>query len=343
MALQGMDSCDLYSTRDDVWRRYPQSYLPATLAVDPTGGRFGGPALVGAHASYYITLPVTGAPTTYYFAASLKAAGLSDNANQFLTFHNAAGDYILSLTSGSEGVIRALRGPEYGTLLGASTLPFISLISYWAVEIKVVINNGAGSVEVRRKGEATPILNLTSQNTEGATGGIGFIRLWIGSQCWWYIDDFYHYDTTGSGVTDFLGDRRIDYIKPNGDGTVQLTKSGGSTNWELVDDTPGADDDSTYVYSSTITNKDILNLTTISGTAATVDAVQAVVVAKKSDAGAASLKVGVKAGTTEGKSGSEGLGTDYEFYDHIEELNPDDSLAWAQADIDALQVLYEVT
>jgi len=338
MALQRADSCDLYTDYNDIYRRYPSSYLASAVSIYPTSGRFGGACWSANNANCYIEDVVSGAPTTYHWSGAVQQRIAYSLVRSFIELRNATGS-IAAVKIISGGYIQAYRGT---TALGSASASPVITASWTFLEIKVVIHASTGSVLVYADGNE--VLNETGLNTEGFSGGVSRIRMWPGDgQGAVYFDDTFHFDTTGSGVNDFTGDRRIDYLPPNGDGTVQLTKSGGSTNWELVDETAGADDDSTYVYSSTIGHKDILDLQTLAATAVTVDAVQAVCVANKSDAGAGGLKIGVKSGTTEGLSGAKGLSTDYKFFEHILELNPDDAAPWADGDMAGLQVVYEVT
>lgn len=339
MALQGIDACDLYGDYNDIERRYPASGVPNALTVHSTAGRNGGGAISANNANTYIRIPVTGTPTTYYFAAAIKERVVYDLDRNFLTFTNASGTIItVKLVSGN--LIEGYRGTS--TFLGASTLPACVVGGYWALEVKVVVHASAGSIEIRRKGETTPILNITGANTEGFSGGIETIGLWMGDgQGSCYIDDFYHYDTTGSGVTDFLGDREMETRRPNGDASVQFTRSGGAANFEMVDDDPESDDDGTYNESGTVGFIDRFNLQDMAVTPVSVDAVQVVVVDRKTAAGASQGKVGVYSGATEGLGAAEGLGTAYGVQTHLLELNPDDAAAWEETDVNALQLQVE--
>ena len=336
MALQGMDGCDLYSDTTDLQRRYPETQVPAYFTISTTLGRFGGGAIHGNNYNGYVSLPVSGTPTTYYWAGAMKGKALTAD-RPWLEFANPSLAVICRLTVLTGGLVRAYRGT--GTTLGTSVDPVVTSLGYSFVEVKVVVSSSVGVVEVWTNGAR--ILNITGANTEGQTGGISRIWMRTGDSNGWYLDDFYHYDTTGSGVTDFLGDREIETRRPNGDASVQFTRSGGAANYEMVDESPGADDDTTYNESGTVEFKDRLDLQDMARTPVSIDAVQAVVVDRKTGGGAAEGKVGFYSGTTEGMGAAEGLGTDYGCQTHIEELNPDDSLAWEEADVNALQIQYE--
>ena len=108
-----------------------------------------------------------------------------------------------------------------------------------------------------------------------------------------------------------------------------------------VDDDPDHDAETSYNQSATSGDIDRLELDTLSGTPTAIHNVRARMVAKKTDAGPALGVIGVYSGSTEGVSAGQALTTDFVPLHHDEEINPDDSLAWEKADIDALQVQYE--
>lgn len=337
MALQGIDGCDHYSDYNDIDRKYVMDRA-STFLVLPTGGRFGGYAISANNSAAWFEMPISGLPKTIYWAGAVKEKGPLSYSHSFLSFVSASGiQASLQVTTG--GYVRAYRST--GTFLGQSTSPMLSYNIWKFVEIKVVISNTVGIFEIRSDGNV--VMNLTLQDTETWDEGLYAMRLQPGDSNGGFVfDDFFWYDTTGSGVNDFTGDRRIDTLRPNGDGgTTQFTKSGGAANYEMVDDTPDADDDATYNESGTVGFKDRLDLGALAATPLTIDAVQATTVSRKTGAGAVSQKVGVYSGSTEGLSAAVGMSTDYEFHNHILELNPDDSLAWEAADIAALQLQYE--
>lgn len=75
----------------------------------------------------------------------------------------------------------------------------------------------------------------------------------------------YVLDGTGTTNNDFLGDINVRTLKPNGDASVAMTRSGGTTNAENVDNIPvSADwDDTSYVESGTSTTKDLYDYTAL--------------------------------------------------------------------------------
>lgn len=134
------------------------------------------------------------------------------------------------------------------------------------------------------------------------------------------------------------GDRRAQVLMPDGDSSVQWTPSTGSDNYALVDEIPPSSSD--YLETSTDGHKDLLTLADFTGTGRTITGVTKFVQAWKTTADDQSLKNGVKSGSTE-DSTEEILSTSALYYHHGMGVNPDDSAAWEDGDIDGLLTLHE--
>ena len=113
------------------------------------------------------------------------------------------------------------------------------------------------------------------------------------------------------------------------------TPSTGSAQWALGDEsTPNTSD---YVDSATAADVDRFGMQNMAHTPTTILGIQVVVTARKDDAGARSLKVGVKSSSTVDVSASQSLtaGTDLS-YNYLKDVDPATSTAWTKAGIDAL-------
>ena len=97
-----------------------------------------------------------------------------------------------------------------------------------------------------------------------------------------YFDDVIIYDTTGSTWNDFMGPRYISTLKADGTGnSTQWTRSGGAANYEMVDEVE-YDDDTSYVSTSTLNNKDLYTFEDLHASVNTIDAVCVNTVARRS-------------------------------------------------------------
>ena len=72
------------------------------------------------------------------------------------------------------------------------------------------------------------------------------------------FDDIYVLDDAGSDNTDFLGDCRVETIFPDADGNENdFTASPAVSNYLNVDDGGSPDDDTTYNWSATATDREL--------------------------------------------------------------------------------------
>jgi hypothetical protein len=152
---------------------------------------------------------------------------------------------------------------------------------------------------------------------------------------WTYYDDIYFLDASGSVNNDFLGPRKVSVIRPNaaGDDTDWTPDSGN--NHDRVKEAV-LDGDTSYVETGTTNDQDLYNyeptvdLTEVSGIQIMTEA--------KVTAGAMELQTISKSGTTEdAHSCGTIISTDYVTCVAVGELNPDTSLQWTPAEIDAAQ------
>lgn len=216
-------------------------------------------------------------------------------------------------------------------------------LSEWHyVEYKANVADTGGTVIVRVDGVEWINFSGDTRNA-GVSTNIDAVSMseYSGSV---YIDDFYICNTTGTANNDFLGDHRVDFLLPNGNGAVnQWTGSDGNStdNYLLVDETPV--DTADYVYSSTVGNRDLYAFADLSAAVASIKGIQQVSYAQKSDAGAANLinLLRLADGTVD-QSPSTPLSSSWaSIMGKLYETKPDGS-AWTVADLNGAQFGAEV-
>jgi len=226
--------------------------------------------------------------------------------------------------------------------VGASTLVAtgvgtLQVNSWYSLEYHIVIGLG-GSITCKIDG----ITDLTySGNTivssVSTIDNIGFGKTGTSGSTSRY-DDIALNDTTGGVDNSWTGDGKVVMIRPTAAGDVtQLTPSAGA-NWECVDETPPNQTDN--VSSATAGQYDLYNCGTI--TLAANEVINRILVtarARENSATGDSIALGVKTGGTEFFGSNQAVTTVYSYYAGSDlTTNPDTAAAWAQADIDALQV-----
>lgn len=228
-------------------------------------------------------------------------------------------DIILVLGAG--GFIHAYRGTSI--LLGSSSaIP--SLFSNWHYfEVKFKIDNSVGYVTVKMDG--VTVLNLTSKDTmDGTDSKVSYVRLGANKGPDTCIASVVMMDTTGSYNNDFLGECIVEELFPNADSSVQFTRSGGSNNYEMIDEAPSPDSDTTYVYSSTDGHKDLYgfpDLEVDSDLGETLGVVETLL-ARKDDANAASIRCVAYDGANTSNGAEHQLGSSYTVFQYAFDQKP---------------------
>jgi len=216
------------------------------------------------------------------------------------------------------------------------SLRAISAQTWNHLELKVVEGNGTGLLELRVNSQTW----LTISGQSIPTGG----NLVAGGVCWadqpWPVellfDDFYLADGSGTRNNDYLGDVRIDALHPTGAGTFsQWTPSGAGQNWEMVDEP--LPDHSDYVTATNTGDRDSYAFQPLPAmNTPTVLGVQVTALAKKTDAGAGTLKALTQSGATVATGTAQALTTDPTYLTTVFEQTAT-GVDWTEAELNAAE------
>ena len=220
--------------------------------------------------------------------------------------------------------------------------------NWYYIEVKATAKNalGAGDVEVRVNGETW--ITVSSGDTAISNEYINFVRIGgffsgTGTYFTALVDDFYFTDTIGSAPQNtFLGDLRVDTLRPDGNGTTSDfvgSDANSVDNYLLVDETPSHDGDTTYVESATVNEIDLYTIESMPSTPLTILGVQSCVIAKKDDAGVRTGNQIVRTGATN-YEGDEFFPSNasYSRFESRWEVNPNTAIAWIESDITSLEI-----
>jgi hypothetical protein len=238
------------------------------------------------------------------------------------------GNYTVSITRGGTALTN-----------GTSTIMLRPNTWNW-IEWKMMIADSisANSCQLKINGELA-ITVATGQDTKASANAYAnSLRLNSDTSTYVSYDDFIL--QVGSG-SDFLGDTRIITSFPNANGSSSswTGSDGNSTdNYLLVDET-NPDDDTTYVQSNTVGHKDLYGFPTLGSTASSIVAMGVDVNCRKTDATSRTICAVVKSGSTEQDGTNVAISDTYAYQiQDIFSTNPDTSLAWTQAQVEAVEI-----
>lgn len=327
MSLLFIDSFDHYDDNTEMGRKWDT--IAGSLAWQ--SGRTGNCVRL-FHQAYAIKQL-----DDYYSTIVVGFGFLASTNNQdtyFFTLNRDGTEQIqLKLVSSA---INLYRG---GSLLGSSST-FFSTSTWYFLELKVYSHDSSGIAQLKVNGD----LEIDYSGDTLHTGYPNQFKIYVPYSTYNYFDDLYVLDDTGGTNDDFLGDIKVECLRPTGAGnSTDFTPSTGS-NWQNVDDsTP--DDDSTYNYHAPqgLPGTDLFtmgDLTTISGG---IFGIQPVIYARKDDAGSATLAPVLRTNSTDYVYSGESLADSYEFHTSIMEENPNTATAWTVTDINNIEGGYRRT
>ena len=334
MSLVFCDGFDHYGTADILKKWSAQTVWLSTPSII-TGGRNGGNRLnvaeTGVSALAHVTLNFQSATTLI--------------AGFFYSFGpgSAGGRSVIQFRSGttvqcSVGVYadgRVFISNAAGSQVGVSTTTVASAGLY--IEVKVTFAD-AGAFELRINGaaEASGTDDFKNGAAPASVDNIRLGHLTPNSGVASGFDDFYLCNSLGAVNNDFLGDCRVDVIRPNGAGNYSQFAPAEGVNWECVDD--AAPNTTDYVGSTTIGHRDsyaLENLTALDEP--TIYAAQVLVAANKGNSGFRQIRPFVRSGGVDGDGAVATLGTSQNYAAHIYELNPNGDVAWTETTVNAME------
>lgn len=242
-------------------------------------------------------------------------------------------------------------GVAANTLIATSAAPVMVIGAYIHLEVKVVLDDVAGSVDIRAEGVTTPVLSFTGDTKNGGTSGtIDSLGITSGSQgnngtC---FDDFYVWNTDGTENNDWMGDLIVGIGYPDADGTyTNGTAVGAATKHQCVDEQiitgSGVPSDTDYVEldDTALPKKVSFTVPDAGATVGTIKAVKFNSYARKDNAGTNTHRVALKSGATEDDGGADkptynGYVRECRYYEH----DPATAAAWTNTGYNAIELVY---
>ncbi len=349
IAAYGMDVYNDYSSEfvaQQEWVNDGGSFGGVNSAINTTGGRFGGGALVmhpSAIRSDEAALLLPANFKTLFFFCAFRVTEIGHDTEIIEFSADGVNHTEFQLESATDS-LQITRG-------GTGTIVYDEPIAenvWHTIEMKLLVDGAAGELRVLL--DDVEILDLTGVDTaNGANEYVNKIlfvsdSISSGDQIEVRFDDVVLWDETGTGPMSttgaqdgFQGDMRIHTLRPNAPGDVTGFTPSAGANWEAVNDSPGPNDDTDYVE---ITGTGVQDLYNVEDLGPTGDILGAVVKVfdRKLDAGARSIRLLTKSGGITGTGSSLPVLTTWTYQQEIFEFNPDSGDPWTAIEINAVQI-----
>ena len=354
MALLHLDGFTAYSAIADLDSRYVRVGGSANLRIDSDGGQLGNGALeVGGvdRSASGIEFTHGSLLQTYYMGFWLEYLGFDptdDLEDVILTFQSTT-SVRFSLALQQDGSLILQRG-TVSTEFWDSADPaetadgeahYLFADTQYKIEIYVDALNTTGSFSLWVNDELWAEFE-GDIDLDGTTNRFAFHTGLEGSGAHYRIADWYLLDTTGDDNNARLGQGwRVEVRRPDADSATEddFTASSGTDNFAMVDEASPADEDATYNESSTNGHIDRF---TCSASLNQKKVHSVNVIARARHTGTAQdLRCVIFEGATSGNGSDQALSDSFEPYFEKFDTNPDTTLPWTVAELEAAEFGYE--
>ena len=331
MALLFLDSCSYYGTAD-ISSRWDSSY---SIEVGSVSRHASGKSLEFSSSSNWIRAVMAPVGSTIIFGMALR---IQVGDWEGIRIQDSTGNTQVSIGA-ADFKLRVSRGEDGDTILDTTLHDAYTAEQWFYLQCKFVVGN-SGSYEIRVDNNIVLIGNADTQDQ--ATSDVSRLLMFGSYLSATYLADVYICDESGSQCNDFLGDCRIDALRPDGAGALTQWDPSAGANYECVDEAIN-DGDTTYNSTNVVDEVDTFSFDDLTALGTAVMAVALTNVSRSDDSGIVSCKPVTRI------SGSNYLGDEvvenmeYLFHQQIWELNPADSAAWEEADINGAEFGIQLT
>lgn len=336
MALRFLDGCEHYTVPSQLGLKYT-SYNDSGSSIgiqSVTGRRAGSTAMQFRVSVDYISLTLDNQQTWIVgFALFLVTAG----DGEILRFTDSDGNAQLMMDVTSGGIVRLFRGSS--TQLAVSTQA-VAAGSWNYFEVKCTIADSGGIFEVRVNEQV--IATYTGDTKYSSTLATACRITFTGKSAKYSIHDIYVCDGTGGINNNYLGDVRVDTVRPVGAGAyTEFGHQGGASNWDNVDDT-APDAEAGYNFSATPGQRDTFDCSNLASISGSIFGVQANMTMRKDDAGSRTLRAMTRIAATDYEGSNQYMSTDYRIFRQTWDQNPNTASAWTESAINGAEFGYKV-
>jgi hypothetical protein len=330
MALLFCDSFDYYNT-SQLSRKWVVN--DGSPTISSSAGRNGTAGLVVPGNFTFLTQSFSSAADTIIVGFAVKFTTALNNVT-FFNLRDAGTAHVSLGFNFADGSITATWQGSSATSAAGALPSYTAQHNY--VEVKVKIHDTLGTVTVKVNG--TAVITQTGKDTKGTANAYAtniILSCAGGGGQTMHFDDLYICDNTGSANNDFLGDVRVECLLPNGAGSNTDFSPTAGSNYQCVDENP-ANDDTDYVFSSTVGHKDTYNFGSLSSSLGSVLAVAVNTVDRKDDAGSRTNSHLIYSGSTVVSGAVYSPTTSYVNHQTVFPTNPGGT-TWTIADVNGVE------
>ena len=290
-----------------------------------------------------IALTTTNDKVGIAFRLWLPSLPSSSGVQPWFTFNNAANSQLYGFTVNPNGSVTIRRS---GATDFVTTTQPVFLANTWS-HVEILVDLSSGDIEFWKDGGT--IAQLTVTDGTPPTGPVGIVgwaqnppggaTLGVG----YFIKDVVVYDGAGSVNNTQIGTVEVVRLNPSADVSSGWTPSTGMEDFSLLDK-PGGVDDSSYIEAGDPPPAaSIVELDDLPADVVSVRALMSLVRAQKSDAGDATLQVGIKSASNDDLGTDRVISTAFTYYWDLSEVDPDTAAAWTPSAVDAAQLQMDRT
>jgi hypothetical protein len=353
--LQWMDDFTSYGTDTNRTARLSDGPYAAvsrfSLAVDPDPTAGGNQVLLGSGGGLggFFRKVLTSAQTTvgvaarYFFNTLPSAGGLGEcpTIASLADINNITHCYVIVNPSGFISAYRAENGAT-DTLLGTSASPVVVTNSWRHIETKFVLDNAAGSIEVRFEGltvfQVTGVKTTSNRTSAGTTAfNVVLASEQDGAGPLMYVKDFIIWDGSGAVNNNFMGSCQVYKIQPDSDVSLNWTPSTGTTGFNLINDTTPSDDTGYISAPTPAPSPAQFTLTDLPTNVTSVKGVMVIHRSRKTDGGDGSLQTSLISGVNTGNGSNRTITTAYTYWWDVFDQDPSGT-NWSKTLVNALKL-----
>jgi hypothetical protein len=292
---------------------------------------------VGQNTQWNKAIPVASAKVTVGVAFRLDNFGSGNppqialKADGGATAH--AGLYVAA--NGSVGLTRGV------TVIANSAAGLVISGSWHYYELTATISDTVGTMSGRLDGVEVVTFTGDTKNAGTSTNfdAVSFQPQGTNINSYW--DDLYILNDLGAAPWNApLGDVRVLNSVVTGPGNSTALTPSTAPNWGCVDELPPSATD--YVQGSTVGTKDSYALADLPAGVSVVHGVQVTLMAKKTDAGARSIKALVRSAGADYSDVATALSTVDATVCSVRQVDPATSAAWTLSAVNALEAGVEI-